>query len=104
MAVPILNNVATGNVYSEALTCVFSYPKPAFALNVFNAAIFYQLAIPGASGQSRDIVWDGFEHYLAPANTNFTDPNNEGFSGATTFAGVRIRSAVTGTPANVTVI
>lgn len=104
MPTPVLNNAATTDNYSDANTVVFTQPKTGFALNVANAAIYYQLAIPGQSGQLGNYTWESIEHYLLPTYTNFRNPSDEGFSGSQFFAGVRVRSAVTGTPARVTVI
>lgn len=101
MSVPVLNNAVTTDIYQEV---IFTFPKNGFALNVTNAAVFYQVGIPGASGSASDVVWDTLDHYVAPSMTNFVDPAQEGFQGTTKFAGVRVKSAVAGTPARVTVI
>ena len=73
-------------------------------MNVSNAAVYYQLAVPGGSGFAGDIVWESLEHLLVPSLSSFSDPAKEGFLGARSFAAVRIRSALAGTPALVTVI
>lgn len=99
-----LNNFSTPDQYTDSSTVIFSYPKRGFAMNIVNAQIFYQLAIPGASGQAGDYTWDGVEHILLPSMTNFQDPASEGFPGASGFSGVRVRSAAAGVPAVVTVI
>lgn len=97
------NNVQTGNAYDDARSVIFPVPKPGFSLTVSNAAIFYQLARPGSTGRAGDYVWDGNEYMLVPSLSNFTDAAVE-IPGASAFAGVRVRSAVAGTPASVTVI
>lgn len=69
-----------------------------------NNAIYYQLAVPGATGRAGDLVWDTSEHFLVPSLTNFVSPPQEGFESASKFSGVRIRSATVAKPALVTVI
>lgn len=98
-----LNNFSTTDNYGDSGTVIFSYPKPGFAINIVNASIFYQLAIPGGTGGAGDYTWDGVEHILLPSMTNFRDPMAEGFS-VRNFSGIRVRSAVAGSPAIVTVI
>jgi hypothetical protein len=101
MPVPYLNNVATQNGYVDALTVQFSFARKAFAVNVFNAAIYYKVGVTAQSG--RDIVWESDEHFLAPSLSTFEDPTAEGFAEGVKFAGIKLRSAVAGTPARVTV-
>jgi hypothetical protein len=62
----------------------------------------YQLATFGPAG--REPAWEALEHRLDPSLNSFNDVAHEGFPPGTQFAGIRIRSAVTGTPAIVTVL
>jgi hypothetical protein len=98
-----LNNVSTPltDDYTDALTVVFPHPRPGFALSVFNATIYYQLAAPGLS--ARDVQWEVAEHFLAPSFNNFNNPVHEDLPPGTLFAGIRIRTAILNTPARVTV-
>lgn len=101
MPAALLNNVAVVSAsYTDALTVVFSFGRRSFALNTFNSAIFYQLAVTPASGQSGVPEWEMQEHYLAPSLSNFDDPTTEGFPEGRQFAGIRIRSAVDPVPTN----
>lgn len=97
------NNVSTADAYSDATSAIFPLPKQGFALNVSNAAIYYQLARPGSTGRVGDWVWDANEYFLTPAYSTFSDAGVE-MPGAGAFAGVRVRSAAAGVPAQVTVI
>lgn len=96
-----LNAASTSDNYTDALTVTFAYPRPAFSVNVFNAAVMYQLAIMAPAG--RDVTWQGSEHRLDPSLSTFDNPAMEGFPPGALFGGIRLRSAVLGTPAVVTV-
>lgn len=102
MPVPNLNAATTQNAYADALTVQFPFARQAFALNVFNAAVMYQVGVYGPAG--REVSWEPLEHRLDPSLSSFDDPGNEGFPPGSKFAGVRIRSAVANTPAIITVI
>jgi hypothetical protein len=101
MPVAYLNAASTQNTYTDALTVQFAFGRPAFSVNVFNAAIMYQLGVFGPAG--RDIAWEGAEHRLDPSLSTFDNPVNEGFPPGSKFAGIRVRSALASTPAIVTV-
>jgi hypothetical protein len=101
MPVAYLNATSTQNTYVDALTVQFAFPRPAFSVNVFNAAIMYQVAVFGPAG--REANWEGGEHRLDPSLSTFDDPAGEGFPPGSKFAGIRIRSALSGVPAIVTV-
>src|SRR6266536_2653031 len=103
MAVEYLNNVATQDNYVEALTVIFSRPRPAFSLNVYNKAIAYTLAITYADMRPGTWVWDSTEHHLAPSLSQFEDAVKEGLPAGALFAGVRIRTFLAGAPATVSV-
>lgn len=79
----------------------FQFPRTGFSLTVFNAGIFYQLAYRGIS--ARDVRWQFSEHYLAPSFNSFSNPAHEGLPPDVMFMGIRARSAVSGTPATVTI-
>jgi hypothetical protein len=102
MPVPNLNAVSTQDTYVDALTVQFPFARGSFSLNVFNAAVMYQVGVFGPAG--RDVSWESLEHRMDPALSQFDDPSSEGFAPGAKFAGIRIRSALTGTPAVVTVI
>lgn len=102
MPVASLNNAATQDNYVDALTVAFGRPRLSFTLNTFNNAIFYKLAIVSTS--ARDPSYEPTEHYLAPSNSNFTSPQDEGFPDDAMFAGVMVRSAVAGVAGRVTVM
>lgn len=102
MPVAFLNAASTQNAYSDALTVQFPFSRRAFSLNVFNAAIMYQVGVYGPAG--RDISWEVAEHRLDPSLSSFDDPAQEGFPPGSSYAGIRLRSALTNTPAIVTVI
>lgn len=97
-----LNAVSTQNTYVDALTVQFAFPRKSFAVNVFNASVMYQVAVYGPAG--REPSWETLEHQLAPSLSSFDDPPSEGFPPGSQYAGIRIRSAIAGTPAVVTVI
>jgi hypothetical protein len=102
--VAILNNTATQDAYVDALTVVFGFPRHAFSLNVFNAAIYYKVgAINQGDYRGGNVNWETQEHYLAPSLSTFDDPTMEGFPSGYQFAGIQVRSAATGVPARVTV-
>lgn len=101
MSVAALNNVATQDSYVDALTVIFPRPRPSFTLHVFNAAIFYTIAVFDLGG--RDATFAPDEHMLLPSLNNFRDPVTEGFPPGTMWAGIKLRSAVAGTPGNVIV-
>ena len=102
MPVSQLNNVATQDNYVDALTVLFARPRPAFALQVMNKAVLYQLAVAGINGG--DVQWEMMEHQLVPSLNSFKDAANEGFAPGQMFAGIKLRSASTGQSANVSVI
>jgi hypothetical protein len=81
-----LNNVTTGDRYSDPTT--LRAPGSArLTMHVRNAAIYYEL------GQGREgVSWR--ESVFMPPGT---------FSGARRFDAVRVRSAVAGVPAQVTI-
>lgn len=101
----VLNNAATADGYTDALTAVFGRPRKGFALNVFNNAVMYQLGFVDAQyAYQGDIQWEAYEHHLTPSLTTFRDVITEGGPAGGGFAGVRVRSAATGLSARVTVI
>lgn len=97
-----LNNVATQAAYVDALTVQFPYARGSFAIQVSNAAVFYQLAYTGPSG--RDVVWMPDEHYTVQALLTFNSPTSEGLPEGVSFGGVRLRSALSTKPARVSVM
>lgn len=101
MPVANLNNVTTQNAYVDALTVVFARGRTGFALNVTNAVAAYQLAylMPG----DREPNWSSLEATMLPAFATFRDVQAEGLPSGSTFGGIRLRSFVAGTPAQVTV-
>lgn len=103
MPAAVLNNAATQDAYVDALTVVFVNPRSSFSLDISNAAIMYQLAVPGLSGRMGDLAWEMSEHYKLPTLNSFESPDKEGFPGVLQFAGVRVRSAAAATPARVSV-
>lgn len=103
MPVPSLSSVATQDTFAEALTVVFSLPRPGFQLTVNNKAIIYQLAIPGSTGRAGDFTWEFLERNLVPSISSFKDPAMEGLVGFRFYFGIRIKSAVAGQPAVVSV-
>jgi hypothetical protein len=102
MPVANLNAVQTTDLYTDSRTVIFPYQRAGFSANVLNAAIMYQLAIYGPAG--REASWEALEHRLDPSLNSFNNVTHEGFPAGTYFAGIRIRSAVAGTPAVVTVL
>lgn len=101
MPVAYLNNASTQDNYVDALTVQFAYARPAFTVQLYNAAIFYKVGVIGPA--NRSIVWEGIEHYSAPAMLTFEDPVTEGFPPGSRFYGMQVRSAVAGVPGLVTV-
>jgi hypothetical protein len=97
-------NASTGNgdVYTSALTVLFSYPRTGFSVAVFNAGVFYQIATIGIN--ARDYRWEHGEHFLAPSFNSFNNPDHEGIAPGTKFGGVRIRAAAINNPATVIVV
>lgn len=103
MPVPNLNGVYTQDAYTDALTVVFPFARPAFTMHVSNAGVIYQLAYT-LPANTRELIWESLEHQLLQTLNNFTDPQDEGLPPDAKFGGVRLRSAATGVPAIVTVI
>ena len=95
------NNVSTADDYSDATTAQFPTGKPHFSLQVYNAAIYYQLI---RFTSPNNVQVDATEHFLAPVLAEFDDVLGEGLAVGDQFGGIRIRSAVAGVPAKVTVI
>ena len=89
----VLNNVTTGDNYTSAQTLTFT-EVARVNLDVANAAIYYQLQAADGDGSpaSNDGRW---------RDEVFCGPTFRSLSRAAT--GVRIRSAVIGAPAQVTV-
>lgn len=102
MPVVQLNNVATQDAYTDTLTVLFARPRPSFALQVMNKAVFYKLAVAGVG--TNDVQWEMIEHQLVPSLNSFQSPVDEGFAPGAQFRGIQLRSAATGQPARVTVI
>jgi hypothetical protein len=61
----------------------------------------YQIAIfpPAGRGES----WEALEHRLDPSLNSFNNVTHEGFPAGSAFAGIRIRSALLGVPAVVSI-
>jgi hypothetical protein len=101
--VPNLNNVPTQDTYVDALTVEFPRARAGFSLNVFNAAVMYTLGYmtPG----TREVQWQPVvtEAFIAPSLSSFHDPTKEGLPPGSAYGGIKLRSAVAGVPANVTV-
>lgn len=102
MPVGNLNAVASTDLYTDSRTVIFPYRRAGFSVNVLNAAIMYQVAIFGPAG--REASWESMEHRLDPSLNSFNNVTHEGFPDGSSFAGIRIRSALAGTPAIVTVL
>lgn len=102
MPVANLNAVQSTDLYTDSRTVVFPYKRAGFSVNVLNAAIMYQLAIYGPAG--REPAWEPLEHRLDPSLNSFNNVTHEGFPDESSFAGIRIRSAVAGSPAIVSVL
>lgn len=103
MPVATLNNVATQNVYTDALTVNFPRGRQSFTLTVFNASAFYRLLFLPSDGQQSDPQPEPSEHMIPPAFSNFRDVIGEGGPPGSLFGGIQLRSAVLNTPARVTV-
>lgn len=97
------NNVASQDTYVDGTTVLFPTLRPTFAMNIVNAAILYQLLLPGVPGKAGQYQAEPYEHALLPSLTTFDSPANEGYDSAT-YAGIRFRSGTAGKPAIVTVI
>jgi hypothetical protein len=93
-----LNNVTTTDAYTEANTSVMDPARVAPTIIVTGASAFYQVyvddGIRGSAGQPQP------EAFAPPGRYSF-DPTDFPPSGRC--RGIRVRSAVTGTPAQVTV-
>jgi hypothetical protein len=89
-----LNNITTADDYTDATT-VAAHASTRLRLFVRNAAVYRQLARGGTAGA---LVWeegiDG-EMFTPPGNFSFDETDNP-------FDGARVRSAVPGAPAQVT--
>lgn len=101
-----LNAATTADAYTPANTVTFAAPRPMFSMNILNATIYYQLYyVPAGQDHTRDLEPDPTgEHQLPPSFNRFNDTHGEGLPPGSMFGGVRVRSAVPGTPAVVTVI
>jgi hypothetical protein len=96
-----LNNVATQDTYVDALTCVFLQPRSSFSVQVFNAAVLYKLLlVPANALRVGTYTADPFEKFYPPALGNFDEGD---LPLGQAFAGIMFRSAVAGTPGNVSV-
>lgn len=104
MPVPNVNNGQPPITYTDSFTCIFTFPKPSFSLNISNGAVYYKLAVPSQTGRAGDVAWDAAEHYLVPSLTNFISPRAEGFSDIDNFGGVMVRSATSSPLARITII
>lgn len=97
-----LNNVSTANTYTDTTTAIFGRGRPGFTMDVNGAAVYYILAWmnPG----DREPTWaDQDEVFKVPSFNSFNDVEKEGLPPGTMFAGIKVRSAVANTPAQVTV-
>lgn len=94
-----VNNVATSDDYSDAATFTVLPPASGMTLTVNNAAIYYQQA-EAMSGYDRGQNWQP-ESFLIPGRYNFDDGDK--LPGSFGFVGLRIRSAVPGTPARISI-
>lgn len=101
MPVSALNNATVLDGYVDALTVDFGRGRPSFSMQVFNAGVYYQLALYPRGG--RDLEWEPGEHFLGPSLNSFRDPKSEGFPEDREFGGVRVRNSAAGVPASVTV-
>lgn len=89
----VLNNIASQNAYVAATT-LYAPRSRRFELQVSTAAIFFQLGtILGMPCGVDSITWEAFETFQKPGNV--TIPKHAD--------GIRIRSALAGTPAQVTI-
>lgn len=88
-------------MYEDATTVAFSYARPSFSVQVYNAGVYYQLG--ALSPGRRDIDWEVGEHFSGPALLSFRDPAAEGLPPGSQFAAIRFRSSAAGVPAAVTV-
>jgi len=86
-----LNNVTTANDYTAGTTLETDPPATKLNMVVANAAVYVNVS--NAGGLRRSQAWD-LETYYPPGYYNLNKPP---------FNAVRVRSAVAGTPAQVTI-
>lgn len=105
MPVPQLNNVATTDAYTDALTVIFARPRGTFSLHVYNKAAFYKLGyVYLDQSNTQDVQFESGEHYIIPTTSAFESTVKEGLPPDTIFAGIQLRSGATGQPSRVTVM
>lgn len=91
-----LNNVATGNAYTEALTLRLTPARKSITLVISTAAIYYSkaeaimLVHPGAEQFQAEV-------FAAPGRLFFDE--NDMLPGSLGFVALQLRSAVANTPA-----
>lgn len=96
-----LNNATTADAYADAATVLFPRPTNAFSVQIYNAGVYYRvLLVPKDSLQSNAYQTDVYEHFLGPLLAAFDESD---LPAGSTFAGIQFRSALAGTPAQVTV-
>jgi hypothetical protein len=92
-----LNNFTTTDSFSAASEAIFSPPKSSFAMIVTNAAIYYQIA-PNVEKHPQGATY--LQETFAPPGRYIFDESD---SPTGKISLCRVRSAVAGTPAQVTI-
>jgi hypothetical protein len=87
-----LNNVTTADIYEPKATLEVTYPIRRSTVRVYNAAVFRQLLV-ATENDPTQAVWEE-ELFVAPG----VQPDRRDW-----YFGIRVRSAVKGTPAQVTI-
>jgi hypothetical protein len=98
-----INNYTTQNAYTDAGTCIFDPAVQAFEVIVTTAVVFYQLRLSHPGVRAEGEPW-GLEYALPPKSASFGAQDSVGLGGDGGLRGIRFRSFVAGTPAQVFVL
>lgn len=98
VGLPSLDNVTTGDAYTEANTLYIDPPVTQVTVIVSNAPVFAQFALSdGLRGGAN--AFQGVERRMLLASWTWDTSDFRGQM----ISGIRVRSAVTGSPAKVTI-
>lgn len=97
-----LNNYQTVDTYVAAGLVIFSPPVDSFTMIVTGAAVDYQVAA-STGNRHADGENPGPETFCPPGRYTFDAADSQGLGGNGKLAFIQVRSAVAGTPAQVTV-
>lgn len=95
------NQVSTQDGYADATTAKFPTGRTSMSVQVYTAGVYYTLLVFRPPNHYYEAPT---EHALGPLFATFDDPKKEGLGPGEQFGGIKLRSALAGKPAVVTVI